>query len=433
MATVQPFRGWRYNVSQVGSLGDVTAPPYDVINAGQQKELYERHPCNVIRLILNREEPEDQSSDEKYVRAAKFLRHWQSEGILAEEAEDAFYVYHQEFEWEGTSYNRKGFLGKLHLEDLGEGQVYPHEETMSGPKADRLALTKATQMNLSPIFGLYPDPECQAQSLLDDAIIGKTPLVVEEHGVKHSIWTVTDLSVTSQVRQILSDKPIFIADGHHRYETACNYRRHLDGEGQLSNDSNAQNVLMMFVGMGDAGLAILPTHRVISGLPDLTIDDLKSALGDHFEIQDVGEGPEAAVKAWDAIDADGGQDVFGFGTTVDQKWILARLTNGGMMDELASDHSEDWRQLGVAILHRMVVDHLLKQKFSDVEIGCRYVHLMSEVNEAQQEKRCQLAALVPPAGIDHVEQIASRFEKMPPKSTFFYPKLLSGLVFHSVE
>src|ERR1700722_10281851 len=210
MADVHPFRGWRYDLGQVGDLSEVTAPPYDVIGPDQQRDLYERHPCNVIRLILNRDEPGDTDPEARYKRAAKFLRHWQSEGILIPEHEDALYVYHQEFDWEGRRYVRKGFLARVRIEEFGRGKIYPHEQTLSGPKADRLALTKACRMNLSPVFGLYPG---EANEELDSAIQGMTPLVAVDHlGVIHRMWPVTEVSVINEVRAQLRAASIFIAD-----------------------------------------------------------------------------------------------------------------------------------------------------------------------------------------------------------------------------
>jgi uncharacterized protein (DUF1015 family) len=433
MAQVLPFRGWRYDVAQVGSLSEVTAPPYDVIGPEQQKALYERHPCNVVRLILNRPEPGDPDTEERYRRAANFLRHWRSEGILLREHEDALYAYHQEFDWEGRRYVRRGFLGRLRLEELGRGTVFPHEQTMSGPKADRLALTKACRMNLSPVFGLYPDDEAAVQAPLEQAIHGLTPLEATDHlGVVHRMWPVTASAAIDQVRERLRDKPIFIADGHHRYETAVNYRNGLKSEGRLAGDEAPANfVLMHFVGMSDPGLAILPTHRLVSGVGDLSEQDLRAALASHFELEPIGSGPDAARQAWELVEADGGQDVLGFGTTRDGRWLFARVTDASPMQELAPQQSESWRALGVSILHRLVLDHLLRAP--DAAAKCEYVHLLDEVTSAVAAKKCQLACLVPPARISHVEDIASRFEKMPPKSTYFYPKLLSGLVFHPLE
>ncbi len=434
MAEVHAFRGWRYDIGQVGDLSDVTAPPYDVIDEKQQTDLYQQHPCNIVRLILNRDESGD-TSDTRYERAANFLKRWQEDGVLMQEREDAIYVYHQVFDWEGTHYVRKGFLAKLRLEEFGEGAVFPHEQTMSGPKADRLALIKACKLNLSAIFGLYPDPEKVAQATLEQSIVGQTALeATDDLGVVHRMWPVTDHDVVNQVRDALKDCPIFIADGHHRYETALNYRNWLKSEGKLGGDSSPANfVMMMFVGMDDPGLAILPTHRLISGLPDLTADDVKQALGSHFELESVGEGAEGAQNAWELMDADGGQNVFGFGTSKDGQWLSARLTDGSPMATLAPDQSNEWRGLGVSLLHRLVLDHLIGGQYPDAEQSCKYVHLMDEVTRAQADGSCQLACLVAPAGIDHVQVIASQLEKMPPKSTFFYPKLLTGLVMNPVE
>lgn len=435
MAEVQPFRGWRYNLAQVGSLSDVTAPPYDVIGPEQQKTLYEQHPCNVIRLILNRDEPGDDVPDARYQRAANFLRHWKQEGILNQEHEDTLYVYHQEFEWEGRTYVRKGFLGRIRLEEFGKGQVYPHEQTMSGPKADRLMLTRACGMNLSPIFGLFPDDDAAVQSPLEDAILSVTGLEAVDHlGVVHRMWPVTNASVIQKVRERLRDKPIFIADGHHRYETALNYRREREEGGKLASDTAPANyVLMMFVGMSDPGLAILPTHRLVSGLPDTKSSELAKILGKHFALEKVGQGPTGAQAAWDMMEADGGQDVFGFGTAADGEWFFARATDTSPMKKLASEQSEDWQALGVSILHKLVIDELVQKQLPGAKPTCTYVHLLDEVNDAMANRRCQLACLVAPAQIEHVEQIASKFEKMPPKSTYFYPKLLSGLVFNPLH
>ena len=418
MAEVQPFQGCRYDMAQVGDLSDVTAPPYDVINPEQQKELYERHPCNVIRLILNREEPGDENRDARYERAANFLRHWQHEGVLTREREDALYVYHQVFDWEGTHYVRKGFVGRLRLEEFGSGSVYPHEQTMPGPKADRLALTKACRMNLSPIFGLFPDPDAAVQTPLEDAIAGQTALEATDHlGVVHRFWPVTDYATINLVRERFQDKPVFIADGHHRYETAVNYRNWLESEGRLGGETAAANfVLMTLVGMSDPGLAILPTYRLISGLPDITADEVQEIIGSHFEVEAVGTGEDAARQTWELMDADGGQDVFGFGTAADGRWLFARLTDASPMQTLAADQSDVWRSLGVGILHRMVLEHLFAQKYPAAEQKCKYVRLLSEVTESQTARSCQLACLVAPASIEHVEQIASHFEKMPPKS-----------------
>ena len=427
MAEVQAFQALRYDVAQVGDLSDVIAPPYDVIDGAFQDDLYKAHPCNCVRLILNRDEPEDAGVEDRYARASKFFKQWQQDGVLIREHENALYVYHQEFEWEGTKYVRKGFLGRLKLEEFGKGNVFPHEQTMPGPKKDRLALMSSCEANLSPIFGLFPDEQNEAQTILEDAAISLTPLVATDHlGVVHRMWPVTDPAAISKVQEILADKPIFIADGHHRYETSCNYKNAQAEAGKLSDTSAANCTLMMFCGMEDPGLAILPTHRLVSGFPELSTDDIKAALGEHFSIEEV----DTADAAWESMEADGGQEVFGIGTPSDGKWLLLRATDTSLMNELAPEQSDVWRGLGVSILHRQIVDHLLKGNYPEADPKFKFVHLMDEVHTGMNEKTCQLAILVMPAQIEHVQAISEELERMPPKSTFFYPKLLSGLVFN---
>lgn len=435
MADVLPFRGWRYDVAQVGDLSDVTCPPYDVIDAAFQDRLYQQHPCNVIRLELNRDEPGDGGADDRYRRAAGFLKRWQQEGVLLQEHEEALYVYHQVFEADGVKYTRKGFLGRIRLERFGEGRVYPHEQTMSGPKADRLLLIKATRTNLSPIFGLFPDADNAVQAPLERATTGLPPLEATDHlGVVHRMWPVTNRDAIRQATGLLRDKPIFIADGHHRYETAINYRDGLAAEGKLDGPNAPANfVMMMFVGMADPGLIIMPTHRLVSHLADLTAADVADALRSNFRTEVVGSGVTAARETWSRIEADGGQGIFGLGTIADGKWTLAEVTDDSPMATLAPDQSDDWRSLGVSLLHKLILDHLLAARYPSAKPTFQYVHTLDEVTAAQESRACQLACLVPPAGIDHVERIASHLEKMPPKSTYFYPKLQTGMVFNSVQ
>ena len=229
MSEIQAFRAVRYNLGQVGSMSDVIAPPYDVIGPELQTELYQRSPFNVVRLILNKIEPgDDNEVNNRYTRAKRFYKDWQSEGILYTDPDPAIYVYHQEFTAEGVTYNRRGFMARLRLSPFGEGQVFPHEETLPGPKVNRLMLMTTTKANLSQIFGLYPDPANEAQAILDEAISRLTPIVATDHlGVVNKIWSVTDVRAIAAVAAVVGPKPIFIADGHHRYETACEYRRHI--------------------------------------------------------------------------------------------------------------------------------------------------------------------------------------------------------------
>jgi uncharacterized protein (DUF1015 family) len=434
MPEIQAFRGLRYDLGHVGSLSDVICPPYDVIGPEFQDELYKKHPANIIRLELNRQEPGDESGNDRYARAAKFFKNWRSEGVLFRESDPAIYVYHQTFTYAGQTFTRRGFMGRCRLERFGEGKIYPHEETMSGPKQDRLLLTRACKANLSQIFGLYPDPKNEVQDKLEAAVARKPSVEATDHlGVVHRMWTVTDVAVISAVAGLIGPKPMFIADGHHRYETACNYRDELAADGKLDVNHPANFVLMMCIGMDDPGLLVLPTHRLFRGLPAMDSAELAAKLGDAFTTRIAGEGSDLASSIWDEIEVDADQGTLGLFTSKDERWTLARITDAGRrrMAEVASEHSRDWQGLGVSILHRLLIETILGGK--DLPKP-RYVHLVEEVVESlDSEEKFPLAALVMPATVGHIRTISEHAERMPAKSTYFYPKLLSGMVINPLE
>lgn len=433
MPEIQAFRAVRYDLGHVGSLSDVVAPPYDVIGPELQKNLYDRHPCNVIRLILNRMEPGDDEVNNRYARAGRFLKNWQEEGVLFTEADPAVYVYHQVFTVEGTQYTRRGFMARMRLHPFGEGVVFPHEETLRGPKIDRLMLTAVAKANLSQIFGLYPDPANETQEILESAVAGAAPLEATDHlGVVHRIWPVSDVAVIAAVAGAMGSKPVFIADGHHRYETACEYRDQLADRGALGPDHPANFVLTMLVAMEDPGLAVLPTHRLFRNLADITADELASRLGGFFATRVAGAGPGLAHTVWEDIVTGNDQGTIGLFTRKDQQWTVARVTDAGRakMAEVAGEHSEEWRGLGVALLHRLIAETLLAPSEPP---EAKYLHLVEEVVDELNSGDYPLAALVMPATVQHIRSISLQGERMPAKSTYFYPKLLSGLVINPLE
>jgi uncharacterized protein (DUF1015 family) len=440
MPIVAPLRGLRYDPKHVGALSQVIAPPYDVIDAALQTQLYERHPANVIRLELNREEPGDDEGSNKYTRAAKFLRAWREQGVVMQEPAAALYVYHQEFEVEGRSFVRRGVMARVRLERFGTGSIHPHEETMSGPKQDRLLLTRACRANLSQVFGLYPDPAGEIQAVLDATVAGQPPLEATDHlGVRSRMWPVCAEGVATTVAGLMGPKPVFIADGHHRYETACNYRDEVaaawaaeHGGQPLPADHPANFVLMMLVGMSDPGLVVLPTHRLFVEPAVASLKDLQARLGDAFVTRPAGTGPEVAPAVWAEIEAENEQGTLGLYTAGDRTWTLARITPAGRarMDAVAADHGPAWRGLGVSILHRLLVGELLGAKTIPTP---GYVHLVREVVEGLGTGRYPLAALVMPATVADIRAVSETGERMPAKSTYFYPKLASGLVFNPLE
>ena len=443
MPQTTPFAALRYNLDHVGNLSDVIAPPYDVIDPQLQDELYKRHAANVIRIILNRQEPGD-DADQKYQRAAKFVEQWKSEGVLMREEKPAYYVYHQQFEHEGKLINRRGFMGRVRLQPFGEGNIYPHEETHPKAKVDRLKLTTATKQNNSQIFGLYPDATNEVITLLDAATAGVAPIESTDHlGVRHILWPVTDEAVAERVSELMDERPMFVADGHHRYETACNYRDQVIQEtGGIAEDHPANFVMTMLVGMSDPGMIVLPTHRLLRGTPGFDSAQILEKLAGTFECEVIEGGLDAADQTWATMEAADDQSIIGLYAVSDQKWVLCKASEGAKtrIHELAAAQSEDWRGLGVSLLHRLVIDDLL---------GCEghpkptYVHEVSELldgmrgegsqAESDSDEPYTLAALVMPAKLEHVEAISLLKERMPAKSTYFYPKLLSGLTFNPLD
>ncbi|MBQ2850241.1 MAG: DUF1015 domain-containing protein [Thermoguttaceae bacterium] len=435
MPNIQPFEGLRYNLAQIGSLSDVVAPPYDVIDPALQDALYEKHPNNVVRLILNKMLPTDDEQNNRYTRSARELKNWKEEGVLQKDSKPAIYVYHEIFTVGDKEYTRKGFMCGCEAVPFGEGMVFPHEITMSGPKLDRLMLTTACKTNFSQIFGLYPDEKNEVQNLLEEATLALTPLEATDHlGVIHRMWVVDDQEVVAKVVEMMGPKPIFIADGHHRYETACNYRKQVREQGLLTTDHPANHVLMVCVAMEDPGLIVLPTHRLFRNVKEFSQEDLFALLGDSFAITTVGEGPAAAAKAWTMIEMQDDQGTMALYTGKDRKWSLIRQTEAGRakMDEVAAERQPEWRALGVAILHRLVIDKLLGLEGHDKP---KYVHEVAEVVENLENKADEfpLAALVSPATVAQIQELSLVRERMPAKSTYFYPKLITGFVFKPLD
>jgi uncharacterized protein (DUF1015 family) len=448
MADIQAFRGWRYDLAKAGSLSDVVAPPYDVIDPGMQDALYERSPWNVTRIILNR--GDDLLPDQTvYRRAAEHLKHWQRDGILSREGVGTIYVYHQTFEHEGQAITRRGFMARVKLEPFGTGTIYPHEQTHSAAKEDRYRLMMACQANLSPIFGIYPDRDNVAQESLENAIHDRTPLTaIDEQGVRHELWMVTDPDAIASAANVLGSAPMYIADGHHRYETSCRIRDELRGTAQPEDESAAADyTLMTCISMDDPGMVVLPTHRLFRGVKPIASTELIQRLAPCFSCDSAGQGPEFATSVWEEIAVEDRQSTLGFYCREDDTWVIARLTDSGVesLKNLATNQSDEWRDLGVSILHKLVMEKLLGH--SDLP-SPKYVHSVSEVVEGLEQGDAdgrdatgqegsgdpfELACLVMPATLDHVKAISENGERMPAKSTYFYPKLLSGLVINSLD
>lgn len=448
MANIQAFRGVRYDLARVGRLADVVAPPYDVIDAELQRELAARHPQNVVRLELPQREG-NEPEESRYRRAGVLWRNWRREGILQTDSRPALYVCHQVFDMAGRPVVRRGFYCRLGLERFGSGKVFPHEETHPQAKQDRLQLMRETRANFSPIFGLYEDPWNEVQTLLEGAIEDSTPIeATDAAGVRHLLWMVTDIATIAHAADLLGERAMFIADGHHRYETAGQYRDELAASqgGVVASDHPANYLLAGCFSMSDPGLAVFPTHRLFRGVPPLTQRQLTEKIGGAFACTLAGRGPEAARDVWAEIELEGEPSTLGIYTRSDDAWTLVRLTSSGREQMQRISHSSPrWNGLGVSLLHCLVISELLGLRELPAPAYVRdLAELVSGLRRGDSAERdatgqtgsgaaFELAALVLPASVEDIEEISLLGERMPAKSTFFHPKLLTGLVMNPLE
>ncbi len=437
MAAIRPFRGLRYNTQQALDLSLVTAPPYDCITPEQQQDLYDAHPYNVVRLILGKESEGNDKEEDQYARAARHIKEWLDADVLVREDHPALYLYEQEFTLNGRRHVRRGFIAQVRLEEFGHGEVFPHEHTFDEPKEDRLRLQKATRCNLTQVMALYPDEKNEVIGIFRDLPLASPDLAVVDYAsVVNRVWVVTDEETSARVGELMHGRPLFIADGHHRYLTALRYRDELRRNGvTLSPHHPANFTSMMCISMTDPGLAILPNHRVVRGLTGLDPEQLRDVLKPYFTWKSF-TGAEATSGRMEEHLAGARQPAFGLYVRGSQDGYVAKLKRSGEkhMRELVPDHSEAWRKLDAAVLHRLVFDELLPQLTGDPDrMDVCYVNRASEAFDAVHEDGASLAFLLRPTTVKAIREIAGAGELLPQKTTHFYPKLLSGLVANPID
>ncbi len=431
---IAPFHGLRYNSQKIKNMAEVVAPPYDVIDEALRDNLYAKNPFNVIRLILTKDE--DGKSKNKYEIAQSYLEDWKKQEILRRDFTPQLYIYHQTYFLEGgRKLTRKGFIAARRLESFETGRIRPHEHTFAGPKVDRMHLIKATQTNLSPIFGIYGDPNKKVLNLLENAPQKNLFIdITTEDGNRHQLWGVSDLAILKQVNEGMQDKVIFIADGHHRYETALAYRDYLRGEGKLKDENDAANFVMMYLcPMEDEGLVILPTHRVLLEKPKVSWPNALEKLKKHFEVNEYATAHSAqALK-----DLENSKNEIAFLLSSDEGKLFLIKTNASKAAQIESlaKIPDAVRNLDVSILHKYLLPQVFEVNLSEGD-EAKKIHYVKDTSEALQapfRKQACLSFILNPTQMVQVEEVSNIGERMPHKSTFFYPKLLSGLLFNPVD
>jgi uncharacterized protein (DUF1015 family) len=451
MADVQPLRALHYDLSVVGALGDVVAPPYDVIDAAQRAALIARSPFNVVAVDLPRapsagkggaDGQESVASElaDPYRTAGELFESWQLQGAVVRDSQPAIWAHTQQYTGpDGVVQTRRGFFCRVRVEEYGPGRVRPHERTHPGPKEDRLRLTRATRTNMSPIFSLYSDPAGAAWEALEP-ITAQAPWgeASDAEGTVHRLWRVADEAVIAAVQAAARDSELLIADGHHRYETARAYAEEVGGEGEH------RYVLMCLVALEDPGLTVFPTHRLVKGLDAARRAALEEALRRDFDVAEVplerlaptlGEASPPTtgdVPPQLASVPDEGLLQLGYIDSRSQRPLRLTLKSQAIADAALPGFSEAYRRLDTGVLEALLLKGALG--FSDEDIShlhdFRYARETGEAIELVRSGEYDVAFLMRPTPVGQVRDVAAAGENMPPKSTFFFPKLLTGLLFN---
>lgn len=413
MAEVKPFSAVVYDPARV-RLFDVVAPPYDIVTEKEREGLYNRSPFNILHVDYGREYPDDNETSNKYTRAQKLLKDWLSTGILKRVETPSFYGYQLEYKIQGKTKILRGIIGLVKIEEFGSGNIHPHEATHSKPKTDRLMLMRICQGNLSPIFALYKSNEKRTSRILHR--LNKRPpyfSFTDDEGIVHSFWIISSLSEIETITKELSDKAIFIADGHHRYEVALEYKKEMALKFPHDDGTQPSDYVMMFLAnIADEGLTILPTHRLVRELPKNWAERLK----EHFEVA-----PFRIRNVQDII-----KKIQGHEHTIG----LYTNGNGYILKYLGKDLSTlhpALRYLDVNILHKLIFEQLLDIKEISYEMSPEKVFEL--VSKGDYEAGFFLNA----TKVEEVEVVALSSLRMPPKSTYFYPKLKTGMAINLFE
>ncbi len=421
MPEIKPFRGIRYNTEKIENLSEVVTQPYDQITDQMERAYKDKSPYSFVRLVLTKY-ADGHDRQKEYADAKRFYEDWFKNEIFVKDKKEAIYPYWQEFAIGEQKYTRKGFMCLVRLEELGKGNILPHEKTLSKPKADRLNLLRITQKDFEPVFLLYTDTKDTINKTLEKYCKHEPMLEVkDEKGVTHKVWVADKPALINDVASALKESIFVIADGHHRYETAFNYHNELEG---VTPEHPANFKLITLVNIEDPGLVILPTHRLIRNLEAFNLEEFLKRTNEYFDIKKTDR--NNIVKDLNTGDL----GTFGFYSSI-TAYIL-KLKSPDAMKEFMPDRSDEYRKLDVAILHTLLIEKVLGIEPEKIEDHVKYERGAEETMRKVDSGAYQLALLMNPTRSEQVKDVAQKRERMPQKSTDFYPKLVSGLVFYDL-
>lgn len=426
MALVKGFKGIRFNTEKSGEISTVVCPPYDIVSETQRLEYIKENKYNIIRLELPK-------GDDPYNNAKKILDEWIEQGILTRETQDAVYIYEEEFTAYDKHYKVKGCIVRVKIEEFEKGIILPHEFTLSKAKEDRLNLMKATNCNFSQIYALYSDEERKTVSKLDKLSSGKADIeLTDGDGVTHRMWIVTDESDVKAICDDFTERKLFIADGHHRYETALNYRNYCRENGLAKEGDAVDYQMMMLVNMEHPGLVVFPTHRIVRDLTDFNRQEVIDSCKEYFDTREYNGLDNIETVLTELYKED--KKAFGM-YCGDGKWTLLVLKSLDTMSKLLPDLSKASQGLDVSVLHTLILEKLMGIDAENManQINLTYVKQLDDAVKAVDDGKANCAFILNPTKISEICDVSSAGEKMPQKSTYFYPKLITGLVMNSLD
>ena len=433
MAKIFPFRGLTYDPGKVGDFSRVMAPPYDVISPEHQAELYERSPRNVVRIDFSRDA-------DPYAAVPQRFREWQHDGTLVAEEVPSIYYLSQEYRLrDGVARERRGFIALAAIEDFGDGAIHGHEATLAEPREDRLKLMLACDAQFSSILALYTDEKPTLTDALRDHVSSRKPKVEADLGEfgTSRLWAVTDPGLIGMVQEALRERSVFIADGHHRYEAAGNYRRRrLAERAGATGDEGFNRVMMYFANLEEEGVVILPTHRLVRAMPPVPPAELEEKLRQYFHVEEFPRDADGRRRFLETLEHPKDDErVLGASFRDDPRYLALRPRDAEAMERLAPDMSPELRGLDVTTLHVLLMEHILGVSTRDAvnTDAVAYTHDAEEALAEAEAGRCQAALILNPPSAGEMIAVSLKGEKMPQKSTYFFPKLVTGLVIHKVE
>ncbi len=427
MAEIKPFKGLRYT-EKAGDISQLACPPYDIINGEERQALLDKNPYNLIRLEL----PVIGGSEdiEQYRSAGDTLRQWLNEEILKRDDKESVYIYEMDFSAQGKGYKVKGFVSLVKLEPFSKGVILPHEETLSKAKTDRFNLMKVTGCNFSQIYSLYMDEDNSVFPLIDGASQREPDSsFTDKDNVTHRMWIVNDEAFIGELTAKMADKKLYIADGHHRYETALNYQKYV--EGNLDESGSSDYVTMMLVNMENAGLVVFPTHRIVRDLPSFDYNAVCDKCREYFEITPYLNREKGEIGL-DQAYREGKKAFVMF--TGDNNYTLLVLKDINVMDSMIPEGCKALRQLDVSVLHTLVLERIfgIDKENMAKQINLTYTRSADEAISTVDGQRANCCFLLNPTRVSEIREVAAAGDKMPQKSTYFYPKLTTGLVMNKI-